>query len=136
MCLTCHAMPSGNTSYSDFTAPTGYLYYVVEIMLDAPCVLHKNLSSIKSNIATNKSTVSIVETDCNESVRIFPNPAFTQLHVKIDTQEIADYSIYNVVGQIVLQGKLQEDSTINVELLANGMYYLRIAGKTVKFVKE
>ena len=77
-----------------------------------------------------------IETIANNPFRIFPNPAFTQLHVKLDTQETTDYNIYSVVGQIVLQGKIQDNSTINIESLARGMYFLKIAGKTVKFIKE
>jgi len=41
------------------------------------------------------------------------------------------------MGQLMMQGKLSDETTtINVESLASGMYFLRIAGKTVKFVKE
>jgi hypothetical protein len=72
-----------------------------------------------------------------EIVTVYPNPANTKLYVKYSVQTEADYTIYNIVGQIVLQGKLSgESSVISIESLAEGMYYLRIAGKTVKFVKE
>ena len=67
---------------------------------------------------------------------VYPNPAFTQLHVKLGTQAPTDYSIYSIIGQVVLQGKVQNNSSINIESLTNGMYYLKVAGKTVKFVKE
>jgi uncharacterized protein YjdB len=80
--------------------------------------------------------VGIVETDYNASVRVYPNPAFTYLHVKFDSQELADYNIYSITGQIILQGKIKDNSPINIESLAKGMYFLKIAGKTVKFVKE
>jgi hypothetical protein len=87
-------------------------------------------------ISINRGGVSIIETDCNAPLQVYPNPASTQIHVKLDTQEIADYSIYSITGQILQQGKVQNDLPISVESLANGMYYLKVAGKTVKFVKE
>jgi hypothetical protein len=75
---------------------------------------------------------------------IYPNP--TTGNLTISGYELrddeADYTIYSVVGQTVLQGKLQcRDaincvSTINVEPLGKGMYFLRVGEKTVKFVKE
>jgi hypothetical protein len=75
--------------------------------------------------------------------KIYPNPTNNQLHVAFTAlQGEADYAIYSVVGQIVMQGKLQcRDaincvSTINVEPLAKGMYFLKIDNKTARFVKE
>ena len=82
------------------------------------------------------SNVGIVGANGIRPIQIYPNPAFTKLHVKLETQEVADYKIYSITGQIILQGKTQDNSSINIESLANGMYYLKIAGKTVKFVKE
>jgi len=70
------------------------------------------------------------------NINLYPNPAARELYVKRTTQEAVDYSIFNLTGQIILTGKLQNNSTINVESLSNGMYYLKIAGKTVKFVKN
>ena len=103
--------------------------YFVEVSNEEDC-------SAKSDEITI-SDVGIVETPEMVSPQIYPNPAFTQLHVKLDTQEATDYSIYSITGQTILQGKLQDEvSTINIESLASGMYYLKIANKTVKFVKE
>ena len=81
-------------------------------------------------------SVGIVEMPLMASLRVFPNPASTQLHVKLDSQEPAEYNIFSITGQILLQGKIQVNLPINIESLASGMYYLKIAGKTVKFVKE
>jgi hypothetical protein len=75
-------------------------------------------------------------------LQVFPNPAVGQLHVMSYALHSADYTIYSVVGQTVLQGKLSCEntlqcvSTLNVEPLAKGMYFLKIAEKTARFVKE
>ena len=145
-------IPAGNTSYSDFAAPSGsYLYYVVEIVLDNPCVLTKSLSSIRSNIATNEQDeVGIVETRHATSLRVYPNPTTGQLHITMGHAplwEDAVIEIYSVVGQVVLSAEtlrslmtltsLETDGiTIDVTSLANGIYFLKIGEKTVKFVKE
>ena len=67
---------------------------------------------------------------------IYPNPATTEIHVKLDSKETADYAIYNNIGQTVMSGKLKDDSIINVQSLSTGVYFLRVSGKTVKIVKQ
>ena len=71
-------------------------------------------------------------------LQIYPNPVTAELHIEITTQETADYTIFDSRGQLVMQGKLQGKSTINVQSLSNGIYYLKIIGKenaTMKFIK-
>ena len=77
----------------------------------------------------------IVETDNYPSLRIYPNPASEHLFIKFTEPQTADYSIFNIMGQIVKQGTLQGDDMINVSSLTKGTYFLKIAGATVKFVK-
>jgi hypothetical protein len=48
-------MPSQNTTYSDFTAPAGYVYYIVEIEMGTGCETSKAVTSIHSNVATNNA---------------------------------------------------------------------------------
>jgi len=87
-----------------------------------------------------KGSVGIQEIEKEESiVSVYPNPTREQL--QITNYELRngmeDYTIYNLVGQKILQGKLQnETSIINIESLASGIYYLRIAEKTIKFIKN
>ena len=66
------------------------------------------------------------------SLQIFPNPATEVLCVKLDNNDLTDYIVYNIVGHIVLQGKLKSDYTINVQSLTNGIYLLKISDKMAK----
>jgi len=74
----------------------------------------------------------------NYELRVYPNPTTAQLRItNYELRNAVDYTIYSVMGQKIIQGKLQDETTVvNVETLAKGMYYLRVAEKTVKFVKE
>jgi len=223
--LLIGTMPSGNTSYSDFSAPNGnFVYYMVEIVLDEPCVLKKDLSSIKSNIATNNpgletsktyiiqgkvthndnplggvsigyaggsvvsnssgeysvtvdsnatvtltpslsgytftppnhtythvvndipyqdfiatTDVGIVGANNIRPIKIYPNPTNGQLRVSGDISDGKDIQIYDVVGQVVFTSHLSElspETTIDISHLANGLYFLKVDGRTVKIVKE
>jgi len=74
----------------------------------------------------------------NAQLIIYPNPTTAQLRItNYQLRDAVDYSIYSITGQKIIQGKLQDETTVvNVETLAKGMYYLRVAEKTVKFIKE
>ncbi len=64
-----------------------------------------------------------------ELLKIYPNPVTTELYIQLATQETVDYSIYNNAGHVVMRGKLQNESIINVQSLSNGIYYMKIIGK-------
>ena len=71
------------------------------------------------------------------NLKIYPNPSNGQLLIEQEQFTTTNYEIYNLNGQKQKQGKLQgETTTINIESLANGMYYLKVAGHVTKFVKE
>ena len=127
---------SGNTTYSDFTAPEGYVYYMVEIVLDNSCELQKSLSSIKSNIASNNPNVGIVKTDNYPSLRIYPNPVNYEL--RIMNYEGGEVEIYDVVGRTLMSLRTLEveEQIIDVSQLLPGMYFIKIDGKMGRFVKE
>ena len=135
-------MPSGNTSFSDFGAPAeGYVYYMVEIVLNEDCSGGKAFSSIKSNVATNKpGGVGIIETDNYPSLRVYPNPTDGQLHIEMSDYQISDIRIFDVMGRqifIVGQSEIgQSQIVINVAHLPPGMYFLKIGEHTAKFVRE
>jgi len=73
------------------------------------------------------------------TLKLFPNPVISILNVKTDHNFINQtYTIIDCLGRVVINGKLNDvDSTINVEQLSKGIYYLKIADKSAnKFIKE
>jgi hypothetical protein len=81
---------------------------------------------IKINYATGK-------------IAIYPNPASTKLtirgyHLALENTR---YDIINSIGQTVLSGDLKENETeINIEAIAVGVYLIRVGDEVQKFVKE
>ena len=133
----------GNSQTFTFSPNNGY--EIDEVLIDGtnnPAAVlsgdytFENITANHSIAVSFRMETGVVETLHETSLQIYPNPAFTQLYVKHFLRETVNYTIYNVVGQTILQGKLQDDSAINIESLASGMYYLKVAGKTVKFVKN
>ena len=91
-----------------------------------------------------KGSVGIAETHCNASVlRVFPNPTSNQLKItNYELRENTEYQIFSVVGQVVMQGSTSPNPSkggefsIDVSHLASGLYFLKVDGKVVRFVKE
>ena len=95
-------------------------------------------SDTKSLSIEIKDVVSVFENEM-KNINVYPNPTTGELIIDNEQFTInnTEYIIFNLTGQMVLQGKLQgETTTINVESLPSGMYFLRIGEKAVKFVKE
>ena len=70
-------------------------------------------------------------------VKIYPNPTIDQITITNYALRIKEYCIYNVTGQMVMQGQLQDGTTtLNVSVLANGVYYLKIFNDVVRFIKK
>jgi len=145
-------VPANITSFCDLSAPIGYVYYMIEIMLEAPCVPERNLNSIKSNIASDKSEVGIDEY-LHPNFTIIPNPATNQITISSSTP-FHSVEIINFLGQTVVSqttnGKNdvipsgaqrnEESQTINISHLHAGIYFVRVGfengGSVKKLVKQ
>lgn len=132
--------PASNTQYSDFTAPTGYVYYQIEIISPNACSPYKSTNSIRSNIATNNPLS--VDKKSILDLKIYPNPTLNYLI--IETTELAKectLSILNLKGQELIKQIIKGSKTqIDISNLAKGVYFVKlIANKTVgvrKIIKE
>jgi len=105
-------------------------------------------SARSSIISTYGWTITDAGLDCSsldadefesKSVKLYPNPVVSNLNIKADINLINQpYSIIDGLGRVVLNGKLNEfESTINVEQLSKGIYYLKVSGNSSsKFIKE
>ena len=80
------------------------------------------------------STTSISENISNDFI-VYPNPTNTKLQIKSLTYiDNEPWTIYNNLGETILIGNYNAD--INVERLVDGIYYLSIDNKRIKFIKN
>jgi hypothetical protein len=131
-------IPAGNTSFSDFSAPQGYVYYMVEIMLNEICNVSKAGSSIKSNIATNKP-LAIDENAIASNISVYPNPTTGELRIESGELRISNVEIFDVYGRKVSSSVsfMSPETMIDVSHLTAGIYILKIfteAGAVIKKV--
>lgn len=72
------------------------------------------------------------------SVKLYPNPASSVLHIQSDNLTASEYAIYNVVGKLIAQNTISDsnDIQINIENLESGLYFVKINNDYLKFVKK
>jgi Secretion system C-terminal sorting domain len=93
------------------------------------------------NGAFTFSPVRLLKFEAANNFSIYPNPTSKNLTIQLNKLQITGnetLQITNSIGQVVLQQKVANNSTINVESLARGVYYIRLGShsKGVRFIKE
>ena len=111
------------------------------------CVITGNCDA--AELITNAATLTVKAAstregleslaDFNETLNVtaVPNPVSseTKLILSKATDEALGYEIYDVLGNKVLEGTIEESSIsqdINVKSLENGIYFIQISGKNQK----
>ena len=87
----------------------------------------------------NPGTALSTDNFALSQISLYPNPVVSVLNVNINSNLIDQpYAIIDGLGRVVLKGKLNEvKSTINVEQLSNGIYYIKLSdNNSSKFIKE
>ena len=93
---------------------------------------------------TANSTLGTGNYLSESEITLFPNPTTDVLNIKLrDSNSLPDtYTIYNMLGQVVLQQSIAElnDLTVNTSSLSKGMYFIKIAtdnaSMSLPFVKK
>jgi len=90
-------------------------------------------------VANFINDVGVVETRHALSLQVYPNPTTGQLQIKNYELRDGEIEIYDISGKKQSSHHLITSSPnhhINVSHLPSGIYFLKIAGSVVKFVKE
>ena len=127
-------MPTGNTSFSDFSAPAGYVYYMIEIMLNETCNVSKG-SSIRSNIATN-APQGVNENTTIPKIMISPNPTMGELRIESGELRIENVVIYDVFGKIQKIENWKTENRIDISHLSTGIYFVKISTESGEVVRK
>lgn len=117
------------TEYTDNDPPDGFVYYQIEVVLDAPCDLGKSISSLYSNVATNDPDyyilVGLDNQNINESLSIFPNPTKGSFKIESETYP-AEISIFDISGRPVKSIENYSGNEISVRELSTGSYFVKL----------
>jgi len=71
-----------------------------------------------------------------EDYKVFPNPFNQELTIEVKTAQANDFEIYNIIGELVISGKLNSQiNTIDLSSLAPNVYILNINNQSKKLIK-
>lgn len=88
----------------------------------------------KMTLAYNEPGLQdIEELSANEG--FYPNPVSDMLYFNFNVGEDVTMQIYSATGQLVKEANLSSDGAIDVSDLNEGLYIVKIDGKTYKFSK-
>ena len=80
------------------------------------------------------AALSVREATAASALRIWPNPARTQLHIAGAEGELR---VHDLTGRVVYRAEAgNDDIVVNIADWAKGMYFVRSGCHTLKFVKE
>lgn len=93
------------------------------------------------NLPCLTSSVNIESFVVNEDVNIYPNPTSGSVNVQLGDLERANYQLFDLTGQQLQQGTLQNNDKLSLEHYSAGIYLLRIYHnnhfiKNIKIVKQ
>ncbi len=105
-------------------------YYVEAVMVSGSCSPTRLFSTARSNI--KGFGVTGVQELPFAKVKVYPNPARDILN--IDCQGLTltlHLRLYDVVGKLVMEKVVENNTTINTSQLVNGVYFLSMEGDGV-----
>lgn len=71
-----------------------------------------------------------------DNYKVFPNPFNQELTIEVKSAQSNDFSIYNVIGELVTSGKLNSQvNTIDLSSLAPNVYILNIENQSIRLIK-
>ena len=70
-----------------------------------------------------------------ESFCLYPNPANDKIHIE-GLEGEHEVQIYNAFGILVMKTDIDSNDEINIEKLTSGLYFIRISGHALRFIKE
>jgi hypothetical protein len=133
---------SGNfTSYTDLNAPSGYIYYMIEVINPNECNPTGEKSgkygSSMSNVATN-NLLGIFDKSLPSALSAYPNPAKDKIKIRFQESQKGEItaSFVSATGSIIKSEVLNSNSVSNeIELeisdLDPGIYTILLSGDKV-----
>jgi len=85
----------------------------------------------------NFTNVPYIKKEIKQGFIVFPNPSTDNITIKqTSNSNLENYEIYDMLGKSVMTGKLKESTVINIELLPDGLYFIKAFNENNCFTKK
>ncbi|MBK7214279.1 MAG: T9SS type A sorting domain-containing protein [Bacteroidales bacterium] len=136
------SISSSFASYTDLNAPSGTIYYMIEVTNPNGCAPFKSsdYSSSRSNVATNKA-LSIAQKQKEIKAVVYPNPVSEKLIIQlkgVQMDEKVSLQLSNMIGKVVYQEEVsyEDNLIIPVSQLQEGIYMLSVISGDKKIARK
>ena len=131
--LTAYLVDSFTNTSTQFPLDGSIFEYVFNVTSDA--------NSTGERFVIQFGTVLSNDNFALNELVVYPNPANDIIQISGSTSTQFNYSIFNVLGQKVLNGNFNQTNSIALNALTNGVYIIEIRdennqSQTVKFIKK
>ena len=105
--------------------------------IDANTEIWQFVSRYDINGLIGCTTTSISENNGQtDNYKAFPNPFNHELTIELKSAQSNDFSLYNIIGELVTSGKLNSRvNTIDLSSLAPNVYILNIENQSIRLMK-
>ena len=105
--------------------------------IDANTEIWQFVSRYDINGLIGCTTTSIYENNGQpDNYKAFPNPFNHELTIELKSAQSNDFSIYNVIGELITRGKLNSQvNTIDLSSLGPNVYILNIENESIRLIK-
>ncbi len=91
------------------------------------------LADISKLLVKDISAVHNLSSD-SQSISLYPNPASSEVFISgIEGKQTVE--IYSISGVLVMKASVENGSAVNISSLRQGIYIVKVDGKTVKLCK-
>lgn len=134
--LNAHRIEGSNDFYFKTSKPGTYHYSKSVAIKGNPCwndtmYSEKLTIIVRPDVQEPCLAVSRPETEIEEPIKVYPNPASDQIKVKSYTQETFEMSIYNQTGTKLMSLPVNQSGEVSVSTaeLPAGIYLLQARGR-------
>jgi peptidyl-prolyl cis-trans isomerase B (cyclophilin B) len=124
--VPCPTLDGQYSIYGEVVEGMNIVDYIVNVPRDTKT--NNPLQKVEMSITKINPTDIKDDTELNNMTSVYPNPVNSTLFFKGLLENNAKFEILNISGQSLLSGKMINNS-IDVSLLQNGLYFLKIANK-------
>lgn len=129
------SVASNVNSYTDFSPPSGYVYYKIEAIRPDPCDPNKSIiSSTLSNISTNNPNTGIGDNImCSTTFHIYPCPFKGDLTIEdeMNINEIKEVRLMDLFGKEILNIRTDQNLfQLDTKNLIPSVYIIKIKSNT------
>lgn len=78
----------------------------------------------------NQQQLEVSQFEISENIVVYPNPTIATIYFKTSENLLNEnVSIYNTTGQLVLESKIENNNSLDINKLSSGIYLIQFSNK-------